>query len=105
MNIQEKLKYAVNNILNAIGINNGASHAEFKIDQNGNIFFIEVGARAGVYFLSKEVSYIRTFIEKNKNSKWVIKYHIDGRPLQELRKSQDRSGYIIYQADHRICVS
>lgn len=146
LNIQEKLKYVVNNILNAIGINNGASHAEFKIDQNGNIFFIEVGARgggdfisydlvklstgydyvkgmievaldefnipecsvqkcAGVYFLSKEVSYIRTFIEKNKNSKWVIKYHIDGGPLQELRKSQDRSGYIIYQADHRICVS
>lgn len=144
--IQEKLKCAVTSILDAIGISNGASHAEFKIDQNGNIFFIEVGARgggdfisydlvelstgydyvkgmievalnefnvpehsfqkySGVYFLSKEVSYIRTFIENNKNAEWAVRYHIDKGPLQELRKSQDRSGYIIYQADHRISIS
>ena len=146
LDIQEKLKYATCNILNAIGINNGASHTEFKIDQNGNIFFIEVGARgggdfisydlvklstgydyvkgmievalgefnipkwsfhkcSGVYFLSKEVSYIRAFIENNKNAEWAVKYHIDKGPLQELKKSQDRSGYIIYQADQRIHVS
>ena len=144
--IQEKLKCAVKSMLDAIGINNGASHAEFKIDQNGNIFFIEVGARgggdfisydlvklstgydyvrgmievalneftipkhafqkySGVYFLSKEVSYIRTFIENNKNAEWTVRYHIDEGPLHELKKSQDRSGYIIYQTDHRISIS
>ena len=60
---------------------------------------------SGVDFLSKEVSYIRAFIENNKNAEWAVKYHIDKGPLQELKKSQDRSGYIIYQADQRIHVS
>lgn len=146
LDIQENLKCTVKRILDAIGINNGASHAEFKIDQKGSIFFIEVGARgggdfisydlvelstgydyvkgmievslnefetpkhsfqkySGVYFLSKEVSYIRTFIEHNKNAKWVVRYHINEGPLHKLKKSQDRSGYIIYQADHRINIS
>ena len=45
------------------------------------------------------------FIENNKNAEWAVKYHIDKGPLQELKKSQDRSGYIIYQADQRIHVS
>lgn len=58
-----------------------------------------------VYFLSKEVSYIRTFIENNKNAEWTVRYHIDEGPLHELKKSQDRSGYIIYQTDHRISIS
>lgn len=146
INIQNKIISSTKSILNAIGINNGASHAEFKIDKNGNIFFIEIGARgggdfisydlvklstgydyvkgmievalgefhrpkylyqkySGVYFLSKEVAYIRTFIEENKNNEWVVKSHIDEGPLHRLRKSQDRSGYIIYQSDHRIIIS
>ena len=40
---------------------------------------------SGVYFLSKEVSYIRAFIENNKNAEWAVKYHIDKGPLQELK--------------------
>lgn len=33
--------------LDAINVQNGASHAEFKIDENGNIGIIEIGARMG----------------------------------------------------------
>lgn len=146
INLQEKISSSVKNVLNAIGINNGASHAEFKISSNGDVFFIEVGARgggdfisydlvelstgydyvkgmievalgefhvpkhlfqkhSGVYFLSKEVAYISTFIEENKNAEWAVKSHIDEGPLHELKKSQDRSGYIVYQADRRITTS
>lgn len=33
--------------LNTLGIENGASHSELKIDKNGNIKFIEIGGRMG----------------------------------------------------------
>ena len=126
-----------------MGIRNGASHAEFKIDKEGNIKFIEIGARgggdfisyqlvelstgydyvkgmievalnlftepilsnqrfSGVYFLSKNTAYIKDFILKNKRKGWVIDYEIQDEPLQELKKSQDRTGYIIYQSDNKI---
>lgn len=145
--IQDKIKIYVIRILNALNIVNGASHAEFKIDIKGNIYFIEIGARgggdfisyelvklstgydfvkgmievalnifhephldynkySGVYFLSQETSYIMDFIKRNNKQKWVVDYRIDmDKPLQSLTKSQDRSGYIIYQADRKISVS
>jgi len=143
--LQNKIHIYVRNILNALKIDEGASHAEFKIDHSGNVFFIEIGARgggdfisynlvelstgydyikgmievaldifkkpsikkqscAGVYFLSKNTSYIKDFIDKNKHEKWVIDYNIENKPLITLTKSQDRTGYIIYQSDHRINV-
>ena len=33
--------------LNALNIKNGASHSEFKIDENGDVGIIEIGARMG----------------------------------------------------------
>lgn len=59
---------------------------------------------SGVYFLSQETAYLKDFIKENKNKKWVIDYHIDNEELKELEKSQDRSGYIIYQSDKRILI-
>ena len=138
-----ELEQYVPKILNAMGIRNGASHAEFKIDKEGNIKFIEIGARgggdfisyqlvelstgydyvkgmievalnlftepilsnqrfAGVYFLSRNTAYIKDFILKNKRKDWVVDYEIQDEPLQELKKSQDRTGYIIYQSDNKI---
>ena len=141
--IKKELEYYVPRILNAIGITNGASHAEFKIDDVGNVKFIEIGARgggdfisynlvelstgydyvkgmievalnifkepklnlsrySGVYFLSKETAYIKDFILRNKDQDWVIDSEIQDEELKELKKSQDRTGYIIYQADNKI---
>lgn len=145
-NIKQKLKHFVPQILDAIGISNGASHAEFKIDDGGNVKFIEIGARgggdfisynlvelstgydyvkgmievalnlftepqikashfAGVYFLSKNTAYVKDFIVKNKKQDWVVDSEIQDEPLLELKKSQDRTGHIIYQADNKIEVS
>lgn len=144
--IQNTIKCNVNLILDALEIKNGASHSEFKINDKGDVFFIELGARgggdfisynlvelstgydyikgmievaldefrvpdvtkkkcSGVFFLSKDTEYVQSFIENNKSQPWVCYYHIDDTPLKRLTKSQDRSGYIIYQSDNRILIN
>lgn len=144
--LQAEIKDNVKRILNAIGIDNGASHAEFKITPEGKIYFIEIGARgggdfisyelvrlstgydyvkgmiecaigtfkkpifgpqrhSGVYFLSEETSYVRNFIMNNQDKDWVYDFHMDDGPLRSLRKSQDRSGWIIYNSDQKIEIS
>lgn len=138
-----RLKEYVIRILDALGIDNGASHAEFKITPDGRIYFIEIGARgggdfisyelvrlstgydyvkgmievalgqftepvlrsgrySGVYFLSKETEYLKDFIDRNKDRGWVYDSFVDDAPLRSLRRSQDRSGWIIYSSDHKI---
>ena len=144
--IQNVVKKKVDLILTSLDIINGASHVEFKINDKGDVYFIELGARgggdfisynlvelsigydyvkgmievalnefkipeinvskfSGVYFLSKGTEYIEKFIENNKDHPWVRFFHIDKVPLKELKKSQDRSGYIVYQSDHRILIN
>ncbi|MGN1327196.1 MAG: acetyl-CoA carboxylase biotin carboxylase subunit family protein, partial [Clostridia bacterium] len=44
---QEEIKKNIFCALDSLGIQNGASHTEFKIDQNGNPTIIEIGARMG----------------------------------------------------------
>lgn len=141
--ILSKLEEYVIRIHDALGIDNGASHAEFKITPDGEIYFIEIGARgggdfisyelvrlstgydyvkgmievalgdfhepqiqkgrfSGVYFLSKETEDLKDFILKNQKCEWVYDSHIEDGPLLSLRKSQDRSGWIIYSSDHKI---
>ena len=137
------LKEYVIKVHDALGIDNGASHAEFKITADGKIYLIEIGARgggdfisyelvrlstgydyvkgmievalgeftepviqkgrySGVYFLSKETEKLRDFIIENKECDWVYDSHIENEPLRNLKKSQDRSGWIIYSSDHKI---
>lgn len=43
----EKVKKVVSHALDTLDIKNGASHAEIKISENGNIKIIEIGARMG----------------------------------------------------------
>lgn len=141
--ILKELQEYVIRIHDALGIDNGASHAEFKITEDGKIYFIEIGARgggdfisyelvrlstgydyvkgmievalgdfkepvvqggrySGVYFLSQETQNLKEFIEANRKCEWVYDSHIEDGPLKSLRKSQDRSGWIIYSSDHKI---
>lgn len=44
---QEDIKNEIFKALTALNIQNGASHTEFKIDKNGKIKIIEIGARMG----------------------------------------------------------
>lgn len=44
---QETIKQEIFKALSALGIQNGASHTEFKLDKQGNFGIIEIGARMG----------------------------------------------------------
>ena len=46
-NVLNKIKTAINHALDTLDIKNGASHSEIKIDKEGNIKIIEIGARMG----------------------------------------------------------
>ncbi|MBR5170109.1 MAG: ATP-grasp domain-containing protein [Muribaculaceae bacterium] len=144
--IQQKIAEYNTKLLDALQINNSASHAEFKIDKNGEVYLMEVGARggggwisyklvqlstgydyikgmiqvalddfvepvihsgqfSGIYFLSEDTKHVKDFILENKGAPWMIDFSIDeDRPLSKLRSSFDRSGYFIYQSDHKLMI-
>lgn len=66
----EKVKAAVFRALDALKVENGASHTEFRIDEKDTIKIIEVGARMGgdcigsdLVFLSTGYDYVRMVID------------------------------------------
>ena len=46
--------------LNALGITNGASHAEYKITDDGRIYIMEIGARMGGDFIGSDLVQLST---------------------------------------------
>lgn len=59
-NIQEKIKTETIKALNSLNIKYGASHSEFKITENGEVFVIEVGARMGGDFIGSDLVELST---------------------------------------------
>ena len=58
--VQEKIKSETIKALNALNIRFGASHAEFKITEHGEVFAIEVGARMGGNFIGSNLVELST---------------------------------------------
>lgn len=58
--IQKKIIQMTQNALNALNIKFGASHSEFKITYEGNVYAIEVGARMGGDFIGSDLVYLST---------------------------------------------
>jgi len=58
--LQPKIITEIFKALNALGIQNGASHTEFKIDENGNFGIIEIGARMGGDCIGSDLVQIST---------------------------------------------
>lgn len=58
--IIEKAKEIVLKALNALHIENCAGHSEFKVDKNGNIRIIEIGARMGGDCIGSDLVYLST---------------------------------------------
>ena len=48
------------NALNALGITNGASHSEYKITEDGDIYVIEIGGRMGGDFIGSDLVRLST---------------------------------------------
>lgn len=58
--VQNKIKKETIKCLNALEINFGASHAEFKITASGEVYVIEVGARMGGDFIGSHLVELST---------------------------------------------
>ena len=56
----EKIYAITENALNALGITNGASHSEYKITDNGEIYVIEIGGRMGGDFIGSDLVRLST---------------------------------------------
>lgn len=59
-NILERVKIVINHALDSLDIKYGASHSEIKIDKNGNIGIIEIGARMGGDFIGSNLVELST---------------------------------------------
>ncbi|WP_080777699.1 ATP-grasp domain-containing protein [Chryseobacterium phocaeense] len=142
--IKNKIHEISYHILNATKVENGASHIELMITEEGKIYPIEIGSRmggdfigsdlvqlstgfdylqavldialdryilpenfestaySGVYFLSRETEYLYPIISDNKKEDYIIKKELLSDSLKPAHSSNDRSGYLIYQSDHKI---
>ena len=61
--ILDKVKKVVYHALDSLGIENGASHSELKIDDSGNIKLIEIGGRMGGDCIGSHLVYYSTGID------------------------------------------
>ena len=55
-----KIYSITENALNALGITNGASHSEYKITDDGDIYVIEIGGRMGGDFIGSDLVRLST---------------------------------------------
>ncbi|MGQ1785701.1 ATP-grasp domain-containing protein [Saccharicrinis sp. GN24d3] len=58
--IQSNIIQETEKCLTALGVKNGASHSEFRIDPKGDVFVIEVGARMGGDFIGSDLVELST---------------------------------------------
>lgn len=86
-----------------VGLSTGYDFLQGVVQTALNTFEIPIlhpNKHAGVYFLSKETEKILPFFEDV--NEFEIEKHIFSTDLKSINNSNDRSGYLIYQADHRI---
>lgn len=60
LTIQDKIKIETIKALNSLNVKFGASHSEFKITNDGDVYAIEVGARMGGDFIGSDLVYLST---------------------------------------------
>lgn len=59
-NIQKKINAETKKALDALNVRIGASHSEFKITSEGDVYAVEVGARMGGGFIGSDLVYLST---------------------------------------------
>ena len=58
--ILQKAKNIILSALDALHIENSAGHSEFKVDENGNVNIVEIGARMGGGCIGSDLVYLST---------------------------------------------
>lgn len=113
--IKEKAIKIIFKALDALHVENSAGHSEFKVDENGNIKIIEIGARMGGDCIGSDLVYLSTgndFLKmvidvacgnkpevvENPNSKNVeIKFIFNDKDLEEFKEFQEKYPEKIYR--------
>ncbi len=110
----ENVKQVVFKSLDALNIKNGASHTEFKIDNDNNVGIIEIGARMGgdcigsdLVKISTGYDFIKMVIDVALGKKpifeqvyepkiAVIKFIFSKEDLEKLEKIEKKAPYSVY---------
>ena len=132
--------------LTALGVDNCASHSEYRITEDGKIYIMEIGARmggdfigaamvklstgfdfvqgvievalgefiepvfgeqkySGVLYVSEETKQLMPVLENWQNYPDLVAGEITRPGLRPIYCSADRTGYVVYQSDHRLDAS
>lgn len=112
---QKRIREEIFKALDSLGIINGASHTEFKVDKNGEIGIIEIGARMGGdcigsdlvrlstgYDFTKMVIEVACGDEPSFNQVYApkiakIKFIFTEKDLQDLEILKDKNPKILYR--------
>lgn len=115
LELQDKIKKIIFKALDSLGIENGASHSEFKIDRNGIVRIIEIGARMGgdcigsdLVPISTGYDYLKMVIDiacgiepdfkKNGLTNAVeIKFIFNQKDIDEMKVMQSNHPDLIYR--------
>lgn len=115
LTLQEEIINEIFKALDALEITNGASHTEFKLDDDGNIGIIEIGARMGgdcigsdLVYLSTGYDYLKMVIDasvgnsldlskKIEPRKTAIKFIFNQEDLNEFEKFKKDNSDEIYR--------
>ena len=113
--INDRAKKVVLKALDALHIENSAGHSEFKVDSNGNIHIIEIGARMGGDCIGSDLVYLSTgndfmkmvidvacgiapiFEDKSKQSKCEIHFVFTQDDLDRLEHIKQKAPETIYR--------
>lgn len=100
-NIADRASIRIKDALNALGIKFGASHTEFRVDQSGQIWIIEIGARMGGDCIGSDLVPLSTGFDFMK---MVIEIATGREP--EFHKSPMASGaaihFIFNERDYKV---
>lgn len=113
--INEKAKQLVFKALDALYIENSAAHSEFKVDSNGDIRIIEIGARMGGDCIGSDLVYLSTgndfmkmvidvacgrepeILDKPLNKSAEIRFIFNEEDLKELERIKETNRKKIYR--------
>ncbi len=113
--IVEKAKNTIFKALDALHVENSAGHSEFRVDNDGNIKIIEIGARMGGDCIGSDLVYLSTgndfvkmvidiacgnapsFVEEPRNREAEIRFLFDREDLDAFGEYQRKYPETIYR--------
>lgn len=86
------VKKAVFQALDALGVENGASHTEFMMDEEGRVKIIETGARMGGDCIGSDLVFLSTGLDL---SGWLLIQPAEGSRICSRFQRKRRPAYVL----------